>query len=232
MKFITFTAICCFVSLSSISIQAQAPTFNPFFFGNKPEESKVFTVSLTSIGRYHFDEKWNAGNIYLNNGDSLVAYYMRYDLIRNQLEVIFDNDIKAINGSFIKRFEWFSVERLRPEKFVLRNDFKFDPGKEVTGFLQLLEDGNTKLLKCKRMYAPREATSPTLVNDTDTDIQSIEEYYLVRGGNAVELSGGKRKSLKIFDSKELTRYINDSNLKFNNESDLKEIVKYYNEKIN
>ncbi|WP_089356913.1 hypothetical protein [Ekhidna lutea] len=215
------------ISLSG-SLKAQVPTYNSFFFNEEAVESKVYVINLTSIGRYHFDDTWNAGNIFLKNGDSLIAYYMRYDLVRNQLEVIIGNDIKALNGGFIDWFEWFSVERLRPEKFVSAQLFQFDEQSEIRGFIQLLEDGDAKLLKCKRMYAPREATSPTIINDTDEDIQALEEYYLVVNNVAVEVTRGKRKNLDVFKSRELNRYVNQSNLKFNNERDLKEIVEYYN----
>lgn len=220
-----------FLTICHIS-QSQIPTYNPFFFGDKQVEANVPTVDLTAIGRYHFDQNWNAGNIHLNNGDSLIAYYMRYDLVKNQLEVILGNSIKAINGSFIKSFEWFSVDRLRPEKFISKHNIQFERSSDVTGFLQLLEDGVVRLLKCKRMIAPKAATSPTLVNNTDSDIQAIEEFFLVKDGKAFEVSGGKKRNLEMFNSKTLAKFVKQSNLRFNNESDLRKIVEYYNSSIN
>ncbi|MEP0984103.1 hypothetical protein [Ekhidna sp.] len=226
--FISRPLLLVFLFLGYNTCQSQIPTYNPFFFGDKHVETKVPTVDLTAIGRYHFDQSWNAGNIHLKNGDSLIAYYMRYDLIRNQLEVILGNNIKAINGSFIESFEWFSVDRLRPEVFISKQSIQFENSGDVTGFLQLLEEGVVRLLKCKRMIAPKAATSPTLVNDTDSDIQAIEEFFLVLDGKAIEISGGKKKNLEIFNSKPLTKFVKQSNLRFNNESDLKKIVEYYN----
>lgn len=207
---------------------AQIPTFNPFFFADNSAKSTVTPVDLIAIGKYHLDTKWNAGTIHLKNGDSLVAYYMRYDLVKNQLEIILNNKIKAINGGFIDRFEWFSVDRLRPEQFVSKQHFQFENQSEVTGFIELIQDGTSKLLKSTRVFAPIEATSPTLVNDTDQDIQILEEYFIVLGNEANEISGGKRKNLELFNSAVMDKYVKQNNLKFNNPGDLKEIVEYYN----
>ncbi|WP_425390671.1 hypothetical protein [Ekhidna sp.] len=226
----TKTCIILIIPLCLLSYShAQIPTFNPFFFGQKKQQTNVTPINLTSIGKYYADRSWNAGNIYLNNGDSLIAYYMRYDLIRNHLEIIIDTKIMAINGSFIDHFEWFSINRLQPEKFVNKQNYGMPELSEVPGFPELMVDGDVKLLKCKKVFAPRQATSPTLVNDTDEEIQILELYYYIKNGEIFEVVGSKNKNLNFLDHVGLEDFVKKENLKFNNENDLVKITTFINE---
>ncbi|MEO9871624.1 hypothetical protein [Ekhidna sp.] len=216
------------IFLCSKTLIGQIPTLNPFFFGKNSLVTNVVPSHLTSIGQFYADEEWNAGNIFLKNGDSLVAYYMRYDLVRNHLEVIIDTKIVALNGSFIDQFEWFSVQRLKPERFINKDHFHFTESEEIYGFSELLEDGEIKLLKSKVVFAPQRATSPTLVNSTDEKIQVIEKFFIEKEDVIYEVSGSKKKNLEILNSKELKEYIKGSNLHFTNENDLRRIIKFVN----
>lgn len=214
-----------FIAFSRISF-SQIPKFNPFFFQDSLSQSNVSTLQITAIGQYHYDKKWNAGNIYLESGDSLIAYYMRYDIMRNHLEVILDTKIMAINGSLIEAFEWFSAERLKQEKFVTCNSY--DKNNGVNGFFEVLVKGEIQLLKHKRIIELREGTSPTLVNNTDSDVQAYETYFFTKGKKTYQIEGGKRRNLVFFNSDLLADYVADNRLRFSNENDLKKIVGYYN----
>ena len=219
-----------FFIVLSHKIHAQIPTLNPFFFSSSLEVTKVSPSDLTSIGKYYADPNWNAGNLYLNNGDSLIAYYMRYDLVRNHVEVIIDTKIKAINGSFIDSLAWFSVTRLRPEKYVNKKLTPLSKLGDISGFPELLTDGNIKLYKCKYVFAPRQATSPTLVNDTDDEVQVLEKFYMVSNGELFEVTSNKRKNLDFINIPGLSQKIKQSNLRFSNERDLIQIVNIANGK--
>ncbi|WP_462251383.1 hypothetical protein [Ekhidna sp.] len=212
------------------NLYAQIPTLNPFFFGDSSKESKVTPSNLTSIGKYYSDTNWNAGNLFLNNGDSLVAYYMRYDLVRNHVEIIIDTKIKAINGSFIDSLEWFSIGRLRPEKYLNKKITSLRNEADISGFTEILCDGKIKLYKCKMVFAPRQATSPTLVNDTDSEVQVLEKYYYEKSGELFEIANSKKRNLNFLDTKGLDGFIKQENLKFSNERDLIEIAEFVNSK--
>ena len=154
---------------------------------------------------------------------------MRYDLIRNHLEVIIDTKILAINGSFIDHFEWFSIERLRPEKFVDKNQYGLQELSEISGFAEILVDGDVQLFKCKIVFSPRQATSPTLVNDTGKKIQILEEYYYKKDGELFEVTGSKRKNYDFLDHPLVRTHVGEHDLRFNNEGDLISIVEFVNE---
>ena len=209
-------------------VGAQVPQTNPFFLiDHKQSVARVNAMQIKSIGRYHYDARWNAGNIYLQNGDTLRMYYMRYDIVRNHLEVIIDKQMKSIHGSLIASFEWFDAEKLKEIQFVNSKAFHFDHD-EVHGFLELLVDGEMRLLKHKKTVALGKATSPTLVNDTGSSIRTFESYYLCNGRSTHKISNGRKKNLEFFSSAELEKHVAKSKLKFGNENDLKKIVAFYN----
>lgn len=227
VKIITSVSILVFLHSN---LYSQTPTLNPFFFGQNNQKTKVTPSNLTSIGQYYADLNWNAGNLFLKNGDSLIAYYMRYDLVRNHVEIIVDTKIKAINGSFIDSLEWFSSSRLRQEKYINKRITPLGKVEGISGFAELLYNGRIKLYKCKHVFAPRQATSPTLVNDTDSEIQILEKYYYEKNGNLFEIVNSKKKNLDFSDIKGLEKYVKKDNLKFSNERDLIQIAEYANSK--
>lgn len=220
--------IICLVSVSSINaLSAQVAAHNPFFHGDQ-QTARVTPVVLTDIGKYHYDEKWNAGNIYLKNGDTLTGYYMRYDLMRNHVEVIIDKLIQSIHGNLVEKFEWFDVERLRETRFISSESFAFDEDKP-SGFLEVLEEGDVILLKHRKLIHLKDASSPTLVNDTNSDnTQLFDTYFLARGAKTIKISNRKKENLQFFQSETLEDYLGKTRLRFGKEKDLKKIVKYYN----
>ncbi len=177
----------------------------------------------------HYDPTWNAGNIYLTNGDSLIAYYLRYDIVKNSLEVIINRKFHTIHNSQIQSFEWFSGNRLSRERFFRRDAFEFKSPENYIDFVEILEDGSVRLLKIKEIIY-REHASSTLVpeNAEGSDILILEKYFLVKDDQIHELATGKKRNLDFLDSEQLEAYVKDARLNFSVEGDLKSIVRYYN----
>ena len=210
-----------------LEASGQTAKFNPFFYGNINEEAKVYTLNITDLGDYHYDIQWNAGNIHLKNGDTLVAYYMRYDIVGNHLEVIVNKKIRGIHERLINSFVWFDAANLREVFFVNSSTLNFDD-KGVAGFLEILANGKVKLLRHRKVVALADDTAPSLVNDTNSKIQTVENYYFARPKSTHKIGNSKKKNLDYFNSERLEQYINMSKLRFKSESDLKAIVRYYN----
>lgn len=217
-----------FYLITSLLGSAQIKSVNPFFDSGDSKTSEVPLINLVKIGDYHLDEVWNAGNIYLNNGDSLFGYYLRYDIVKNIVEIIVNKEIKAIHGNLIQKFEWFSVSRLRIERFISKKNLAFDNPNQITGFVEILVDGRVQLLKMKKFFAPQEATSPTLINDTDQKIQFAESYFIGMNNKVYDIVGSKKKNLELFSSKSMNEFVREKNLRFNSEMDLMKIIEYYN----
>jgi len=213
-----------FTSLAS----AQTHHVNSFFDSSDNESNIKNIFKLNRMGRFYYDKNWNAGNVYMNNGDTLSAYYLRYDLISNQLEIIIGNEIYAMRGESIKMFEWFNALSLKKEKFI--RGFVDNGQQSTPSFLRVLQDGTLKLLKAKKVVAFKDATSPTLVSDTGADIQIMELLYLEKDNSTYEITRSKRKNLAFINSSDVEQYVSYNNLKFSNINDLRQIVTYYNDR--
>ncbi len=184
---------------------------------------------LQTLGKMHYDKTWNAGNIYLKNGDSLLAYYIRYDIIKNSLEVIINRGFYTIPKAQIKSFEWFSGSRLSTERFISTDEFDFENQENFIAFAEVLENGPVKLLKIKEIIYREQATS-TLVpeNAEGSDILILEKYFLIKDDLIHEIASGKKRNLDFLDSNALASHVKDAHLNFSVEGDLKSIVRYYN----
>lgn len=207
-------------------IRCQVKQNNPFFFEGSETEVKVRGIHLTKMGTYYYDKDWNAGNIYFNNGEVIRGYYMKYDLVRSYLEVIINRDIVGFSKDQVKSFEWFSAKTLKSVKFINRKELKFEA--DIPYFMEIISDGEVMLLKSKNVVAVSKGSAPTLVNDTTDDTQVFEENYLVRNGVIENVVNGRRKNLEFFSSKQLEIFVKKESLNFNNSTDLKTIVDFYN----
>ncbi len=227
--FICIAASLCITFL----LQAQIPETNDFF---SPGDTTNITYRLTlpkatSLGKHYLDNKWNAGNVYLKTGEKLLGYYLRYDLVKNRLEIIVGKEIRIINKDRVESFEWFNVETLKPARFINGDTYQFDK-MVAKSFFEVLASGKATLLKQVSIKALRNTTSPTLVNDTSTgNTEKFEEYFLGEGDMYFELSGSRKKKSALFNSGEeaILDYVRNNNLNLNVEKDMITMVEYYNE---
>jgi hypothetical protein len=168
------------------------------------------------------------GHIQLKSGDSLVGYYIRYDLIRNHLELLWDERKVGIYGTNIAGFSWFEPGSRQVKTFVSRSEFELPEKSETASFLEILEDGSVKLMKSKTVISRYQATSPSLVQDAySSDVNTLSNYFLAKGDAVFEVSG-RKKTLSFLASEKLEGYIKENNLSFRTEEDLERIIKFYN----
>ena len=55
----------------------------------------------------YFDKNWRKGNVEMKDGRTLTGVYLRYDLLRSEIEVREDESIVAYPTRLIKRFGWY-----------------------------------------------------------------------------------------------------------------------------
>ena len=213
----------------TIPSAAQVHKYNPYFVKDSSEIVNVQVFRLTELGQHYYDKTWNAGNIYLQNGDSLFGYYIRYDIVRNSMEIIQDNAFKSINNDQIRAFDWFSVDRLKVEKFVNRKDYGFPDTGFSTFFPEVLEEGEVTLLKVKEIIARQHTASPSLINNEATGVVILDRLFYYRDGRLEEVPGNKKKNLDYFDSEGTETFVRENNFNFNEEADIRRVVRFFNQ---
>ncbi len=216
------------LSGSFFTISAQVPKYNPYFVGESTDSVDVNIFRLNELGSQYYDEVWNAGNIYLVSGDTLRGYYMRYDILRNSLEIIVDKAFQSVNKSQVAGFDWFSAERLKVERFTNRNLLDFETDKLLTFFPEIIEEGPVTLLKVKELVSRRNANSPLLINNETEKVVVMDKLYYYRDNDLQEVHGSRGRNLDYFDSEKLEAYVKEQNFNFSNEGDVKRAVDYFN----
>jgi len=213
-----------------ISLEGQIPKYNPYFFRDSDERAEVAPYRLQQLGTMYFDDTWNAGSIVLQNGDSLIGYFIRFDIIRNSLEIIINRQFHTINKSQIEEFDWFSGERLDAERYVRRDKYNLPPDNYAVDFVELLVEGPLSLIKTTAVVPRQESTSPSLVPDNakGSDMLIIEKIFFVRGDELFEVTDRKNPNLDFIDHKEVNKYVRDNRMNFSIEGDVKSVVRYFN----
>jgi len=223
--------LCIFLS-SFISLYAQTPSINPVFIESS-KKANFNANDLQALGRVFYDKSWNAGNLHLKNGDTLYAYYIRYDLIKNQLEIIINQKLKAVREFQLNGFEWFSPERLKHEIFI--DCSVYEEKTKNPYFVQLLVDGDYQLIKAKEILAKHKSSAPSLIADysspNEPKVEILEKYYYIYNNKLTELKRSDRKNEKMIDSDELTAFIDNNKLSFDKEAELIKIFTYLNEEV-
>ncbi len=210
-------------------VQAQLPTINPFLL-DSDAKTDIAIFDVKTPGTYYYDGNWNTGHIHLKGGDSLVGYYIRYDLVRNQIEFIWGTRKVGIYGTNIDSFLWYSPIHQQEQLFISKNQFTFSKPENVAGFLEVLVDGEVRLLKSKTIIARYQATSPSLIPDDQSADNNnfIDDYYLVKGENVFKVSR-RKKILEYLSSEKVSDYLKTEKLNVSSEEDLIKIIQYYNQ---
>ena len=190
----------------------------------------VSPFPLQKLGTMYYDDTWNAGNVILENGDSLIGYFIRFDIISNSLEIIIKRRFHTITKNQIRAFDWFSGERLDSEKYVRRDQFNLPKDEYAVDFVEMLVDGELSLIKTTAVVPRQASTSPSVVPDNaqGSDMLIIEKYFFVKNDELFEVSMRKNQNLDFIDNAEVAKYVRDKHVSFSTEGGLKIVANYYN----
>lgn len=197
---------------------------NEMLFGIPLPEGKV-------VGDTYLSTQWKRSVILLYDNNKLIeGFPVRYDIKSDDLEVKGRSDIKVLEGRKVKSFMWIDSGRSEPYYFVNAKDFKED-GVPLTGFFEVLVDGNTPLFKKVNLSVKKADYNVTLsMGSRDDKILKNSVYYLANGNRVSEIPGSKKKFLQLLKSKadQVESYMDENGLSVKKEEELVAIFKYYN----
>ncbi len=224
--------------MSGTVLMAQSPSkFQRAGSTRAPSDKQSLKNSplATSTGSYdEMDSRGIKGTAYLNpqfiegsliftNGDRLDKKPLRYNLYTQQFEMIEDSDTLAIGNAA-------EIEYLRiADKVFVYTDYLCQ-GKHKSGYFELLEEGDCRLLK--RWVATYHEIDPsgssTVADDCFyRDCQCFIQFFK---NPATAVSSSKKELIRSFANKgeEVKAYMKQEKLKAKREADLIKIVDYYN----
>ncbi|MEO1051086.1 MAG: hypothetical protein AAFX87_10680 [Bacteroidota bacterium] len=230
-RFVLTAFLCCLI----LSSQAQIQNIDRGATDNNTgyklyKEIKPKLRDPNTIG-YYIEPDWLIGNVMLNDGSDLSNIPLKYDAVRNQLEIKEDDVVKVIDGRFIFSFEWFKPGPVGKSKFVKTNVYESDESMPE-GFLEILVDRDVKLLhhRTMKLFQANSSVSASGSHRSHT-VVNIDKYYLLKDSSLQKLEKSKKRNLKYFPEfkDEISSYAWKKGLLFRRQDDLVLIVNYYND---
>lgn len=195
-------------------------------FGIPPEPKQL-------IGDYYLDGNWNKASILLyKNSEVMEGYLVRYQINSNTFEIRAEgsDEVSAIPGLRIQNVVWVDKDFNIPRFFVNGMDFK-DEGSPISGFFEVLVDGQKPLLR--RTVATIRASNyneALMVGEKDDKIVKRNQYYYAVGKDIFMIPKKKKQFLEIFGDKAtmISTFVSDNKLRYNDPSSWYSIFTYYN----
>ncbi|MBL7863393.1 MAG: hypothetical protein JNK10_00855 [Cyclobacteriaceae bacterium] len=147
------------------------------------------------VGDPYYDKNWNPGRITLFREEKTYKLKgIKYDMLNNGLDVMIDNNIKSLDGTLVKSFDYTDSLTSLPHSFVNGKDFIVD-GTPLSGFLEVL---------CWGKLDVYSYTQTTLLRPNyNTAMQSGSENYTISKKKSMLYGPGKE--LRALNKKELTK---------------------------
>lgn len=213
------------VNQNQMNVKARGQSSDPSSGGTAGNSGTGLFAQSQDIGKecsIYFND-WTKSIVTLKDKTVLADRLIRYNLLTQQMEFIYNNDTAALGNPE----EIASIE-LEGHKFIYRDFLSYNV--PLIGYLEVLVEGKCCLMlerSISHRYVEKEMES-----DLDSPIQTYfmtENYYISKNGNVpVPLPGKKKDIIGLLTEKDVKTYIKQHKLKCENEEDLKELISYYN----
>jgi hypothetical protein len=227
-----------------LSVQAQNGTVIPpnvratntlEDLGNLTPNEVLYGIPLPPkqlLGDAYLNPEWQSANILLFTRETLLeGYPVRYDLLKDELEVKSKNGIKVLEGKRVKSFVWMDSATRKPEYFINASQYTDSDKLKMTGFFEVLADGKFPLLS-KPTATIREADYNVQFNvgSRDDKIVKKQTLYFVKDGVAYEVPKSRKKFLAIFgdDKPKVEEFVKINTLDTSDKDHVKRIFIHYN----
>jgi hypothetical protein len=174
-------------------------------------------------GEIYIGSDWPLGTIVLSNGGVIDNYFLRYDILADQMQFISGKDTLAFASPRELNTISFGGHTFIYDSYQCENTIRM-------GYFELIEPGKNKLL-LKRLvtYQLPDAKNP---NDSQLNRYYIDECYFVSkpGKPANKIMCNRKSALSYLNdhSDEIDEYLKITGNKVKTPDDLKKLVAYYN----
>ena len=181
-------------------------------------------------GSVYISDSWSNGNVRLYGNKEVQNCQLKYNLKSHKMELKSEEEIRELIYSQIQFFTWTN-QTTGSEIFVNTQLFsKNTPDIKLTGFFQVLHDGDTKLFNYYELSLI-EANYNMAMNAGSTSDKFVksEQLYIYKDKNLYPVKS-KSSILKVLTNKkdELKTYAKQNKLSFKKKYDLVQILDYYN----
>lgn len=221
-----FTALSLVFIFSATAQNAlDTPTTNDYLTTKRVRINK----NINYKGTPYDQELFQTGNIYKNGTIVASNVALRYNVLRDELEVKSSMAAADAQAKILERDKDIYVRILNDVYVYMKPTSK----EIVSGYFKVLHEGEKFHLyqKLTKEFIEGKKAINSVAQDVPPTYKGDEELYLVPvNGAPIELSGSRSGKLKAFPShkKELKKYVKENKLNINKDYSLKKLVAYYN----
>jgi len=174
-------------------------------------------------GSNYIGYNWPAGKVVLTDGSVIESYFLRYDILVDQMQFISGSDTLAFAAPQELNSISFEGHTFVYEMYQCENTLH-------KGFFELIEPGKNRLL-LKRLVT-YQVPDPNIPMDKNATKYYIDECYFIAkpGQPASKLLCNRKSALSILNehNEEIEDYLKVTGNKVKTPDDLKKLVAYYN----
>lgn len=180
-------------------------------------------------GSPYYSSSWNSGSLTLYRENKMYELKgLKYDMLNYGIDILFDKNVKSLDGNMVQTFEYKDSLTNIPHRFVNGKDFTRN-GTPIRGFLEVLCWGKIDV------YSLTETT--LLRPNYNTAIGSGNENYVISKKRVLLYSPGtelrplsKKELTKIWSEREeeMKKFQKVNKLNLSRERDLMLMVDYFN----
>ncbi len=184
---------------------------------------------IDRAGTPYAEENFQSGNIYKNGKVVASNVALRYNVLRDELEVKSNMSMADAQAKVLQRDTDIYV-RILNDVFVYIKPTAED---SKSGYFKVLYEGEKYHLyqKFTKEFIEGKKAINSVAQDVPPTYKGDEELYLVPvNGKPIELSGSRNSKLKSFPThnKQLKKYVKENNLNINKDYSLEKLVAHYN----
>jgi hypothetical protein len=184
------------------------------------------------VGDSYLVAHWRKTNILLYTKETLLeGYPVRYDLLRDELEVNSKSGIKVLEAKRVKSFVWLDSITMQPEYFINAGEYKNTDKGKLLGFFLIMVDGKLPLFK-KTVATIKEADYNVQfsVGSRDDKIIKKDLLFYARDGVVCQLPKSRKKVFSVFGdkAKAMEEFVKTNSLDATDTGDLKKMFIHFN----
>jgi hypothetical protein len=174
-------------------------------------------------GQIYINNNWTLGTIVLRDGGMIDNYYLRYNLLSDQMQFIAGHDTLTFASPQELNTVTFGGHTFIYENYQCENVIR-------QGYFDLLVPGKNKLMLKRQVTCQKpDAKNPTNVSTTK---YLIDDYYFIskKGMPATKIMCNRESALQVLNehNEDIDLYLRITGNKVRTIEELKNLVSYYN----
>jgi hypothetical protein len=184
------------------------------------------------VGNAYLNPDWKRTAFLLYDNDKMIeGYSSRYEIDRDQFEILASGTVKVLHGKKVKSFVWVDSLTRIPHYFVNGSDFKDENNISLSGFYEVLTEGALSLLAKTEVVVKKSSYSVAFdMGNRDTRISKKTVFLYTENGKIKEVPSARKKLLPVFGqhASAVDRFIRVNTLSLTEAAHLKAVFEHHN----